>query len=286
MKNIFLFIALAFLGFASCNDPNAEVYDPADGQIAYFTGGTAKDYYVLQDIPNPETIIEVGVTVASNEDRTIAVSVDDSSTAEENEYTIDNASLFIPANKYVGYIKVKFGSYDIYSQTVPSVLVLNLDDVSGAVVANFDNKYTLNIFQFTPFVRDDMLGTYSVVEYETDENGIEKRVTSYESEVTAGENDNEVIMNNINIFSADPSTQTILILDDSDPQNFQIKFPPFLQNYLFDGGTANGDVFVEGLPGKFSAGLKTLDFTYRLRFGVDNTGSSETGIYRVHAEKL
>ena len=57
-------------------------------------------------------------------------------------------------------------------------------------------------------------------------------------------------------------------------------------NYLFDGGTANGDVFVEGFPGKFSAGLKTLDFTYRLRFGTDNTGSSQTGTYRVHAEKL
>ena len=126
MKNIFLFIALAFLGFTSCNDPSAEVYDPADGQIAYFTGGTTMDYYV-QDIPNSETTLEVGVTVASNVDRTIALSVDESSTAKENEYTIDNASLFIPANKYVGYIKVKFGSYDIYSQTVPSVLVLNLD---------------------------------------------------------------------------------------------------------------------------------------------------------------
>ena len=189
MKNIFLFIALAFLGFTSCNDPSAEVYDPADGQIAYFTGGTTMDYYV-QDIPNSETTLEVGVTVASNVDRTIALSVDESSTAKENEYTIDNASLFIPANKYVGYIKVKFGSYDIYSQTVPSVLVLNLDEVSGAVVANFDNKYTLNIFQFTPFVRDDMLGTYSVVEYET-VDGVEERVDSYESEVTAGSNDNE-----------------------------------------------------------------------------------------------
>jgi len=282
MKNIFLFIALAFLGFTSCNDPSAEVYDPADGQIAYFTGGTTMDYYV-QDIPNSETTLEVGVTVASNVDRTIALSVDESSTAKENEYTIDNASLFIPANKYVGYIKVKFGSYDIYSQTVPSVLVLNLDEVSGAVVANFDNKYTLNIFQFTPFVRDDMLGTYSVVEYET-VDGVEERVDSYESEVTAGSNDNEVIMGNI--YNSDPGTQTILILDDSDPFNFQIKFPPFLDNYLFDGGEANGDVFVEGFPGKFSAGLKTLDFTYRLRFGTDNTGSSQTGTYRVHAEKL
>ncbi len=83
MKNIFLFIALAFLGFTSCNDPSAEVYDPADGQIAYYTGGTTKDYYVLQDIPNSETTIEVGVTVASNVDRTIAVSVDESSTAKQ-----------------------------------------------------------------------------------------------------------------------------------------------------------------------------------------------------------
>ncbi len=282
MKNIFLFIALAFLGFTSCNDPSAEVYDPADGQIAYYTGGTTKDYYV-QDIPNSETTIEVGVTVASNVDRTIAVSVDESSTATTDQYIIDNTSLFIPANKYVGYIKVKLGTYTNYSQTVPSILVLNLDEVGGAVVAGYDNQFTLNLYQYTPFVREDMLGTYSVVEYET-VDGVEERVDSYESEVIAGSNDNEVIMGNI--YNADPGTQTILILDDSDPFNFQIKFPPFLDNYLFDGGDANGDVFVEGFPGKFSAGLKTLDFTYRLRFGTDNTGSSQTGTYRVHAEKL
>ncbi len=170
-----------------------------------------------------------------------------------------------------------------YSQTVPSILVLNLDEVGGAVVAGYDNQFTLNLYQYTPFVREDMLGTYSVVEYET-VDGVEERVDSYESEVIAGSNDNEVIMGNI--YNADPGTQTILILDDSDPFNFQIKFPPFLDNYLFDGGDANGDVFVEGFPGKFSAGLKTLDFTYRLRFGTDNTGSSQTGTYRVHAEKL
>jgi hypothetical protein len=282
MKKIFLFIALAFLGFTSCNDPSAEIYDPADGQIAYFTDGTAKEYYV-QDIPNSETTIEVGVTVSSNVDRTIAVSIDESSTATADQYTIDNASLFIPANKYVGYIKVKLGVFTSFSQTVPSTVVLNLNQVSGAVVADFDNQFTLNVYQYTPFVRDDMLGTYSVVEYET-VDGVEERVDSYESEVTAGPNDNEVIMGNI--YNADPGTQTILILDDSDPFNFQIKFPPFLDNYLFDGGTANGDVFVEGFPGKFSAGLKTLDFTYRLRFGTDNTGSSQTATYRVHAEKL
>jgi hypothetical protein len=282
MKNIFLYIALAFLGFTSCNDPSAEVYNPADGQIAYFTDGTTKEYYV-QDIPSSETTIEVGVTVASNVDRTIALNIDESSTATADQYTIDNASLFIPANKYVGYIKVKLGVYTSFSQTVPSTVVLNLNQVSGAVVADFDNQFILNVYQYTPFVREDMLGTYSVVEYET-VDGVEERVDSYESEVIAGDNESEVIMGNI--YNADPGTQTILILDDSDPFNFQIKFPPFLQNYLFDGGTANGDVFVEGFPGKFSAGLKTLDFTYRLRFGVDNTGSSETGIYRVHAEKL
>lgn len=281
MKNIFLFIALVFLSFTSCNDPSAEVYNPADGQIAYFTAGTTKDYYV-QDIPNSETTLEVGVTVASNVDRTIAVSIDESSTATADQYTIDNASLFIPANKYVGYIKVKLGVFTSFSQTVPSTVVLNLNQVSGAVVADFDNKYTLNIFQFTPFVREDMLGTYSVVEYET-VDGVEERVDSYESEVTAGPNDNEVIMGNI--YNADPSSQTILILDDSDPFNFQVKFPPFLDNYLFPSSNS-GDVFVEGFTGKFSAGLKTLDFTYRLRFGTDNTGSSFTATYRVHAEKL
>lgn len=283
MKKIFLIFALILLVFASCTDPSAEVYNPEDGQIAYFTGGTNKNYYVL-DVPNPEITVEVGVTVPSSADRTIAISVDASSTAKENQYTIDNTTLYIPANKYVGYIKIKLAAFDSYSQTVPAVLVLNLNDVSGAVVADFDDKYTLNLFQFTPFVRDDMLGTYSVVEYETGEDGIEKRVGSYESEVTAGQNDNEIIMGNI--YDVDPGTQTVLILDDTDPQNFKIKFPPFLKNYLFDGGDEYGDIFVEGFPGKFSAGLKTLDFSYCLRFSADNTGSSQTGTYRVHAEKL
>jgi len=277
MKKIFLFLTMTVLVFTACSDPKPEVYNPADGQIAYFTGGTTKDYYV-QDIPNSETTIQVGVTVSSSVDRTIAVSVDDSSTAIPEQYTIDNATLFIPANKYVGYLKIKLGAYDLYSPTESAKLVLNLDQVSGAKVADFDNKYTLNLFQFTPFVRDDMLGTYSVVEYNADGTEADR----YDSEVTAGVNDNEIIMGNI--YNANPSTQTILILDDSDPFNFKIKFPPFLDNYLFPT-SSSGDVFVEGFPGKFATGIKTLDFTYRLRFGTDNTGSSATATYTVHAEK-
>ena len=279
MKKIFLFIALSFMLISSCSDPKPEIYNPADGQIAYYTGGTTRDYYV-QDIPDPETKIEVGVTVSSSIDRSIAVSVDASSTATADQYSIDDATLFIPANSYVGYIKIKLGAYENYSKTEPAIVVLNLDAVGGAIVADFDNKYTLNLLQFTPFVRDDLLGTYSVVEYET-VDGVETQADKYDSEVTAGDNPNEIIMGNI--YNANPTTQTILILDDSDPANFKIKFPPFLNNFLFSSAN-NGDVFVEGFEGKFSSGLKTLDFTYRLKFGLDNTGSSSTATYRVHAE--
>ena len=279
MKKIFLFLALSFMVITYCSDPKLETYNPADGQIAYFTGGTTGEYYV-QDIPNSATQIEVGVTVSSAIDRSIAVSVDASTTATADQYSIDDATLFIPANSYVGYIKIKLGAYENYSKTDPAILVLNLDAVGDAVVAEFDNKYTLNLLQFTPFVRDDLLGTYSVVEYET-VDGVETQADKYDSEVTAGENPNEIIMGNI--YNADPSSQTILILDDSDPANFKIKFPPFLNNFLFPSANS-GDVFVEGFEGKFSSGLKTLDFTYRLRFGTDNTGSSATATYRVHAE--
>jgi hypothetical protein len=277
MKKIFLILVTAFLGCISCSDPKLEVYNPADGQIAYFTGGTTDDVYI-QDLAVPQDIsIEVGVTVASNVARTIAISADVSGNATADQYTIDNASLFIPANSYVGYIKLK-GVYENLSQTVAAKLVLNLDAVSGAQVATFDNKYTLNLYQFTPFVRDEFIGTYKVIEYDEDNVVLDR----YDSEITAGDNDNELIMGNI--YNSDPGTQTVLIMDDSNPQRFRINFLPFLENFLFTSAN-DGDVFVEGFTGRFSAGLKTLDFTYRLRFGLDNTGSSNTATYRVQATK-
>lgn len=276
MKKIFLILVTAFLGCVSCSDPKLEVYNPADGQIAYFTGGTSDDVYVLQEGAQ-DILIQVGVTVSSNVARTIAISTDASGNATVDQYTIDNASLFIPANSYVGYIKIK-GVFEKLSQTVPAILVLNLDTVSGAQVASFDNKYTLNLYQFTPFVRDEFIGTYKVIEYDEDNAVLDR----YDSEITAGDNENELIMGNI--YNADPGTQTVLIMDDSNPQRFRINFLPFLENFLFTSAN-DGDVFVEGFTGRFSAGLKTLDFTYRLRFGSDNTGSSSTATYRVQATK-
>ncbi|OYQ43185.1 hypothetical protein [Flavobacterium aurantiibacter] len=273
MKKIFSIFFLGLL-FAGCTGEEAEVYKVSDGTIAYFTAGTTDTYFV-QDTPNSSTLIEVGVTVASPEERTFTVSVDPSSTATPDQYTIDQSSLVIPANSYVGYLKVA-GNYAAASIT-GSTLVLKLDSVEGAEVLSTDAVFSLEIFQFCPLVRDEFLGTYAVTEYDAAGAVID----TYTSDVTAGEGPNDILMSNIYNFS--PDSQTKLTLNDADPSNFVIEFPPFLQNFLLDGGAANGFIYVEGFSGTFSACQKELEFTYRLRFGAGNGGTSATATYRVVA---
>ena len=126
----YLYILFASLGLLISCEEDLVVYDTVNGQaIAQITNGAE------QTLPVPETgdsaIIEVGVSTVSDVDRSISVSVDPSSTADPSEYTIDPASLVIPAGSFVGEILVN-ANFEAIPETGLSSLVLNVDGVEGA----------------------------------------------------------------------------------------------------------------------------------------------------------
>lgn len=254
MKNVFLITMLMVTSlFVSCSDPEPEIYDVNNGSLLSFTKGTEGSFYI-QDVPNPEYLIQVGVTSSSSVDRTFTVSIDaDNTTATNDQYTLDTASLFIPANSYIGNIKIS-GNY-ANATTSGTVLTLKIDDFNEGIVAGFDSVYKLKIFQYCPFNVADFLGAW-----DADEVGYQVYTSFY----TAGtEVDlNEIIMSNI--WDANPSSQTRVYFNDSDPSNFKLDFPDYLDNFLFNHPTY-GPAYVDKGKGNFSACAQTVHMTFQVR---------------------
>lgn len=237
----------------SCSDQDPEIYDAKNGSLISFTNGTVGSFYV-QDVPDPEYFIEVGVTTSSDVDRTFMLSVDlDNTTATNDQYSLDSATLFIPAGSFVGQIRI-LGDY-ANATTSGSVLVLKFDSFEEGVIAGFDNVYKLNIYQFCPFNVSDFLGSWNAdeVDYQV-----------YTSIFTAGvETDlNEIVMSNI--WDSDPSSQTRVFFNDSDASNFKLDFPDYLDNFLYNDSTY-GPAYIDKGTGSFSACAQTVHMTFQVR---------------------
>lgn len=244
MKKYFLLL-LVTVFLASCSDEDPQVYK--GDSLTYFTNGVAGKYYI-QEAEDPYQI-QVGVTDVSSVDRTFSIEIDDASTATTAEYSI-GSSLVIPANSHIGTIDV----YGDYNNVVNgSTLIIKLIDVEGSNVATFDNVFTLTLYQYCEFVRDDFLGTWNA-----DEEGYQV----YTSVFTAGEGDNEIIMSNL--WDVNPSSQTLVIFNDSNPSNFVLEFPPYEENYLYDHPNY-GPAYIDAGYGTFDACNQVIDMYFTVR---------------------
>jgi hypothetical protein len=255
MKKFFLtFISIVSLGtVTSCSDAEPQLYNNnKDGRLAYFTSGTSGSFYV-QNVTNPEFLIEVGVTDVIDSDRVFSISVDPNSTATSDQYVINQASLVIPAGSHIGTIKV-LGNYNNVS-TSGSKLILKLDSVNDAEVASFDNIYELTIYQYCPFVIADFLGDW---------NADEVGYTVYNSTFTAGAETslNEIIMSNI--WDVNPNSETIVYFNDSNPSNFKLDFPVYTSNPLYVNQTY-GQAWIDRGVGSFSACAQTVSMKFQVR---------------------
>lgn len=243
-KQILILFSLSLALFA-CEDTEKDIY--TGDSLSYFTNGTSGSYFV-QDLDNDFFEIIVGVTDATNADRTVSVTVDPASTVSADTYVIQD--LFIPSGSNVGSIKIYGDSATVVSGTN---LILNLDSVEGSTVATFDNVYSLDFYQFCPFVRDEFLGAW-----DADEEGY----TVYNVNVTAGALPNEIIISNV--WDSDPNSTTSVYLDDSDPSNFVLDFPDYTENYLYNNATY-GAAYVDNAYGTFDSCTKTIDMYFQVR---------------------
>ena len=150
MKKLVYIIAFMVLA-VSCDRNTGAIYDVENG-VALAAFNRTVQTFPVDDSGNSVTEIIVGVTTASDTDRSISVSVDPSSTAAPGEYTIDPASLVIPAGEFVARVRLQ-GNFENIPETGQTQVVLNLDSVDGAIL---DDPVTgrlthrVNLFRFCP----------------------------------------------------------------------------------------------------------------------------------------
>lgn len=253
-KNIFKFVALFFaVGFLfSCQED--EVFYDVNGNntLAGFVNERGNLAVFETGLDSYE--IEVGVTTVSNVDRTIALTINNElTTALPTEYSIDNATLNVPAGSFVGKVLVK-GNFAALAPTVTKVLVLELADVTGGNVSNDNKRFALSIFPACEYNRDSFIGSYEAV----------RGANIYDVEITAGEGPNDLLIQNIH--GAYPSSVTKITLS-GDVSNPVISFPTWTNNFLYTD-TQYGFAGVDPAPGTtstFDTCLDKLVLNYRIR---------------------
>ena len=249
----FSMVAILIATLSSCDEDQVIFNGSGAGTFASFAGERG----ALPAIDGTSTAtVVVNVANKTSADRTIVISVDPASTALPSEYEIVSSTLFIPANEYNGTIVIK-NNYDQLLDGVSKDLILKLESVEDATVSA-DNTFTVKIFKFCAFNRADFLGEWMAYEVGTP--------APYAATFSAGTAPNEILISNV--WDFDPSSITRVFFNDSDPANFVLEFPPYMQNVLSQSIGQYGVGWVDKGSGTFSACEQTVDMKYTVRVGA------------------
>ncbi|MDI1257294.1 MAG: hypothetical protein PSV16_14465 [Flavobacterium sp.] len=159
MKNIYRlgFMLLLVAGVVSCEEDKV-IYDVNGGVESYQFADATSDLPLLPGGVVSTATVEVQVTTKSDAVRTFPVLIGAESTATAAQYSIDAASLVIPAGSFIGEIKIT-GNFDAVPDGATETLVLMLDETAGLKVMDGNNTHVVNIFRSCP---TDLAGNYSV----------------------------------------------------------------------------------------------------------------------------
>lgn len=149
------FILMGLAVLASCEENEIPILD-VDGQVLAQFGSSS----IVLPTPEEGTSeeIEVIVTNTSSSERTIEVTVDTSSTATEDQYTISN--LVIPANSYTGTFTIS-SNYDALPETGSTELVLNLVGIGNeGDVAVSNGTLEVEMFRKCPIEPSAFVGQW------------------------------------------------------------------------------------------------------------------------------
>ncbi len=181
----FIVTCLALIGFLACDQEDApfnRVYDSVNGQsLVSFLGSSSDLSVVINETGSVDVLIEV--STASDSERTISISLDASSTANPENYTISTNSVVIPANEYVAMFTIN--GIDNSVETAAESIVINIDSTSFESILG-STQHTVSIFQVCPVPSDFFVGSYLIEQMTPQVDGYS---LSHESivEVTATE---------------------------------------------------------------------------------------------------
>jgi hypothetical protein len=267
MKKLFLkfsIIAVLFASLSSCDEDTVIFSGTGANSLAAFD----QEQGALPAVDaTTTTMIVVNVADASPTERTIMISIDPATTALPAEYEIISTSLVIPANAYNGTIIVR-AKYEALLDGVSKKLILNLDSVADALVS--ERQFTLNIFKFCAFERDNFLG-----EWIANEVGFGPYPSTFTVGTTA---DNEILMSGI--WGVDPTSQTRVFFNDTNAASFVLSFPPYLENLLVPSYGTFGAAYIDRGVGTFSACDQTITMTFQVRVTAGFFAPTTINFYR------
>lgn len=251
-KNLLKIALLSFLAFGiwSC-DEDKVIYDVENGQsIAAFRVST-QPLAVLEEGDSFIDVI-VDVSTSSPANRTLNISIDPASTVLPSEYTLDAATVVIPAGKFNGMVRIH-GNFNALPEAGVKTLIFNLDGVQGATLVEGKTETTISLFRACPIIRDEFVGTYDAVE-----DGIYQ----YECVVTAGVGPNDLVVSNL--YDQDPNSATKFSINNSS-SNPIVTLPNYLENFLYvDAQYGNAYVDPIGVS-TFNSCLGTITLNFRIR---------------------
>lgn len=213
-KIIYIFALIISSLFISCEDEENVQFDPVNGKTLISFVGSANAIPV-NDGGVSAIEISVEVTSSSTVDRVLNVSVDESSTATSDQYTISD--FIIPAGEFIGKGTVS-GNYDALPALGALDLVLKLTGVNGSESSIGDDTFTVTLERFCPFEISNFTGTYTA-----NQGGSIYTVTA-----TEGPEENTLVLSNIENRGDD-----IQIIIEFTPDVYSVKVRADLDDLIY-----------------------------------------------------
>jgi hypothetical protein len=187
--------------------------------FSHFNFTSSGEYYIAQD-GNAAFKIPVGLTAASDADRTIQFSVSSPSGAVEGQqYTIPQKTITIPAGKVVDSLIVK-GLYSGYPVGRVDTLLIKITGGNTTPIA-VSREYTLYLQRYCAVDLANFSGVYMAQNYVNGQINGSPYPVSLTPGSSTGPNKGTVIVNNIFNISV-PFT---INLNWQDPSNFTTEVP-------------------------------------------------------------
>jgi hypothetical protein len=154
---IYIFLATTMLFLNSCEESQSPIYD-GEQTLAYF-GSSSSRVEVELNTTSTTITIPVNASTLSDVDRTVSVTVLESSTAAANQYDVAS-SVTIPAGSYFGSLDLTGFITDLTTTGVSLTLQLE-DGIDDGGVAS-PNTHTATIALVCPIPETYFTGTYLI----------------------------------------------------------------------------------------------------------------------------
>lgn len=265
IKQLTYIIAIAGLLFSAAGCKKEKTTIPPT--FAHFDFISSGDYYITQD-GNSAFKIPIGLTAASDGDKTIQFTISSpSGAAEGQQYTLARKSITIPAGKVTDSLVVK-GLYNGYPVGRVDTLIFKITGGDVNAIAT-SNEFTVYLQRYCDVDMADFSGQYTAQDYVDGEPDGSPYPVDLTSVGSTGASSGTLSLEGL--FGI-PVPFTINI-DWNDPSNFTTEVPT--QPWFVDGTYGQTTLRPNG-KGSFSSCKNSFRIEYELTVAAGSFGKFST----------